>query len=109
MRIRQYPINTNLTDSTMLLGTDSNGLTKNHLLGSIKEYVLLAGETITTIVSATTLSADSIYTDIKNADFVGTDVNGKLIGIQAVIPNITVSSAAPSGIPSDGDIWVVIS
>lgn len=109
MRIRQYPINTNLTDSAMLLGTDSNGLTKNHLLSSIKEYVLSAGETITTIVSATTLSADSIYTEILNADFVGTDVNGKLIGIQAKIPNITISSAAPSGIPSDGDIWVVVS
>lgn len=38
MKIRNYPINPTLTNQDMFLGTDSNGLTKNFLLGSIGEF-----------------------------------------------------------------------
>jgi hypothetical protein len=42
MKIRNYPINQNLSNQDMLLGTDSNGLTKNFLMSSIAEFTTSA-------------------------------------------------------------------
>lgn len=52
MRIRLYPINQNLTNSDMLLGTDSGGLTKNFKLETLTQFITsgisISGTTIVT-------------------------------------------------------------
>lgn len=81
MKIRNYPINPNLTNQDMLLGTDSNGLTKNFLMSSISEFV--TSGSAPSIVLAADLTELQTVTPTKTTLGITTD-NNKLFYFNSV-------------------------
>lgn len=83
MRIRQYPINPNPTNTDMLLGTDSNGLTKNYLLGSLTDFFTSA----IPISNISTTSAARFVTDTQIASWAPMYTSQTYSELSAVSPS----------------------
>jgi hypothetical protein len=85
MKIRNYPINPNLSNQDMLLGTDSNGLTKNFIMSSVGEFLTSASSP--SIILASDLTELQTHTPSTTTFGITTD-NNKLYYFNVTWVNI---------------------
>lgn len=114
MRIRNYPINSNITSRDMLIGTDVGGSTKNFLLSSLSDFITsgttVSWDNVTNIPEATSATSGILTSATFNSfNYPSLIIKDTLEELQQISPHnniIGVVSGTNKLYYYNGSLWV---